>query len=132
MTPINLLDSAYLFDKGVVSLQYLSKDPYPYQGEDDILVAKAHLRAVSMKRHTCHIDWFRVPSEWIFQCPKHTFGFSYLWEQGELSVDLSPKNTDVCGFPSPQLRCIHPLFASRTLSLFTFKNGSGSSTLPGY
>ena len=110
MTPLNAMDSAYLFDRGYVRLHYQSSDPYPYAGGDDITAARHHLRASFMRRHACDVGWcemiccllfrfiyclrFRVPG-WIFLCPKYTIGFSYAWENGVLSVDLSPKNTKV-------------------------------------
>ena len=94
MTPLNPLESAYLFDHGRVKLKYISNDPYPYEGSDDIEGARAELRELARRITPCVVDWFRVPMEWVFHCPKHTYGFAYMWANGQLSVELSPKNTE--------------------------------------
>ena len=116
MSPINPLDSMYLFDHGRVKLRYISKHPYPYAGSHELDRARTHLKLSLKRRHSCNVDWFRVPMEWVFNCPKYTIGYSYSWEDGELTVDSSPKNTEASGrvssepltFSTEPGVCAHP------------------------
>ena len=75
MTPIDPLDSSYLFDQGKIRLRYISKHPYQYAGSSELDLAKAHLLVNIKRRTSCNIEWFRVPG-WVFLCPKYTIGMS--------------------------------------------------------
>ena len=128
MTPLNPMDSAYMFNNGHVKVLYVADTPYPYAGGQDLARARSQLpELVQRGPRACAVSWFQVPG-WTYVCPEDTIGFAYAWSDGELHVELSPKAQEVgyacaqsCGYGWQNLMFVHmqewkrPIITARML-----------------
>lgn len=86
-------DTAFMFNDGIMSIRHIGQ--YQHAGSRDIHSASSHIHALAHDHSCLHAaGWTRYMRGWSFACIHGTAGFAYIWKSGQLSVELSNKNTN--------------------------------------